>query len=336
LPVAQLSRDSDATQVASVNVKSTARPDAPRVLYAVPTFDWPSPAPAAGWSTADHARGGGGLRIYVNRPWYSSGEGELLGVVLTAAEPNPLPDELRSRYGMDPTSRGAPAPTVTTLAPHHFPNRVAEKSGLSLAEDETLTATVAGFAPQWDSGRKLWFFDVQLAVDKLPWNVWPFVRLALCRYQPDSIEQAKLSQIVIGEFAQVAPDRRLSLSWVDNTHVKAVLRGRAPLRPVEPRVAFRVQTTSVPAGVEPDELDWEHAAGPAPDVDAPAFLALIEPVDPDRDGEVSWETVIQLPAPRDTQRMRLEVAEYEALQSDEEIGNGLVTRVTYAAHISLA
>jgi hypothetical protein len=34
--------------------------------------------------------------------------------------------------------------------------------------------------------------------------------------------------------------------------------------------------------------------------------------------------------------MRLEVAEYEALQSDEEIGNGLVTRVTYAAHISLA
>jgi hypothetical protein len=33
--------------------------------------------------------------------------------------------------------------------------------------------------------------------------------------------------------------------------------------------------------------------------------------------------------------MRLEVAEYEALRSDEEIGNGQVVRMTYAAHVPL-
>ena len=31
----------------------------------------------------------GGLRIYLERPWYSSGEGELLGLVLLDASPTP-------------------------------------------------------------------------------------------------------------------------------------------------------------------------------------------------------------------------------------------------------
>ena len=331
----QLTRDSAPAEIAQVNVLSSARPPAPRILYAVPTFDWPTPVPAPGWAALDHRRGGGGLRIYVDRPWYASGEGELLGVVMTAGEPNTLPDNLRSRYGRDPTNRGAPAPSAQNLEPQHFPNRVTDESGLPLAEDGTLTATVAGFEPRWDDARKLWFFDLELAVDQLGWTYWPFVRLALCRYQPDAIAEAKLSRIAIGEFAQVAPDRRLSLSWIDDSHVKAVLQGMAPLRPHQPRVAFRVQTTAVAAGAEPDELDWEHAAGPAPTVDPGSLSALVGPDDPDNDGDVTWETVVALPSPRGTKRMRLEVAEYEALRSDEEIGNGQVVRMTYAVHVAL-
>jgi hypothetical protein len=223
---------------------------------------------------------------------------------------------------------------VQSLEPQHFPNRTAEDPALTLVERSNLEGAVAGFEPQFDDSRGLWFCDLELDVGSLPWNYWPFVRLAFARYQPDSLADAKLSPIVIGEFAQVAPDRRLSLSWVDPKHVKATLRGRAPSEPDPPRVAFRVQTTSVPAGTDPDELDWEHAAGPNPIVDSNNFETLVEPQDPDADGDVSWETVVELPAARTLKRMRLEVAEYELLESDREFG-GALARVTYAAHVSL-
>ena len=308
-----LSRNSTAAQVANVNVLSSARPEAPRVLYAVPTFGWPSPEPAAGWSNTDQERSGGGLRVYLDRPWFSSGEGELLGVVMNTSGRPPLPDDLRSRYGVDAIWRGTVAPAVQDLEPSHFPNRTAQDAALSLAERPGLEATVAGFEPRFDAARKLWFCDIELDLGSLPWNYWPFVRFAFTRYQPDSIAGAELSPIVIGEFAQLAPDRRLSLTWADPTHVKATLHGRAPIEPLAPRVAFRVQTTSVPSGTDADELDWEHAAGPDPAIDWSNFMTLVEPEDPDADGDVTWEAVVELPAARGSKRMRLEVAEYELL-----------------------
>ncbi|MDP9333477.1 MAG: hypothetical protein M3Q30_09235, partial [Actinomycetota bacterium] len=331
----QLSRDSEPGHIARVNVKSTARPDAPHVLYAVPTFDWPTPVPAPGWPTLEHTRGGGGLRIYVDRPWYSSGAGELLGVVMTANEPSPLPDHLRSRYGLDPTVTGSPAPAVLNLEPTYFPTRTTDEAGILLAEGETLTGTVAGFTPQWDTTRKLWYFDLELTTEDLPWNSWPFLRLALCRYQPNGLDAAKVSKIVLAEFAQVAPERQLSLTWNNPSQLKAVLHGRAPTEPLPPRVAFRIQTTAVPAGTEADELDWDHAAGPDPTVDTAIFETLVQPTDTDGDGALDWEATIDLRAPRHSQRMRLEVCEYELLESDEEINQGAVIRITYAAHIPL-
>ncbi len=331
----QLSRDSAAGQVARVNVKSTARPDAPHILYAVPTFGWPTPAPAPGWPTLEHTRGGGGLRIYVDRPWYTSGEGELLGVVMTANEPNPLPDHLRSRYGLDPTVSGNPAAAVLNLLPAHFPNRTTDKPDIVLAEDEALQGTVAGFTPHWDTTRKLWYFDLELATEDLPWNSWPFLRLALCRYQPNALPKAEISKIALAEFAQVAPERQLTLTWNNPIQLKAVLHGRAPTEPFAPRVAFRIQTTTVPAGIQADELDWDHASGPDPSVDTVVFETLVQPTDTDGDGALDWEATIDLPAPRGSQRMRLEVCEYEPLESDEEINQGAVIRITYAAHLSL-
>jgi hypothetical protein len=335
LTSSDLCRLSDDGQVAHVNVKSSARPDTPRTLYAVPTFGWPTAQPAAGWPTLDHERTGGGLRIYADRPWFASGEGELLGIVMTANEPRPLPDHLCSRYGLDPTVAGMPGAATIGLEPRHFGNRAAEESTIVLAEDDALTCTVAGFAPRWDVTRKLWYFDVDVAVEDLPWSSWPFLRLALCRYQPDAIPSAKISKIVLADFAQLAPDRHLSLTWNGDRQIRAVLHGRAPVWPTAPRVAFRVQKTSVPTGVDADELDWEHDSGPSPLVDAAVFETLVAPTDADGDGDVEWEATVDLSVPRNTQRMRLEVAEYERLETDEDIDNGAVTRITYVAHIPL-
>jgi hypothetical protein len=328
-----LIRDTDAGDEYEVSVLSSARPIAPAVLYAVPTFDWPSAPPAAGWAQHKQRRGGGGLRVYLDRPWYASGEGELLGVVLQTGGQE-VPDDLRSRYGLDAIWAGAPRPQVEELEPHHFPNRADEDPDVSLAEPGAGKATVAGFTPEWDDKRQLWFCDIELEVEGLPWNYWPFVRLAFVRYQPESLPDAKVSRVVLGEFGQLAPERTLSLAWQDDQHVKATLRGRAPAAPRAPRVAFRVQTTAVPAGQAPGELDWDHAAGHAPAIDWQSFPMLVQPDDPDLDGMAVWETVVELPAARGTQRMRLEAAEYESLGSDSEFGRGL-PRITYAAHVPL-
>ena len=338
---AELTRDTPAADEVEISVLNSARPIVPSVLYAVPTFEWASPAPAAGWLAHTQVRGGGGLRVYLDRPWFTSGEGELLGLVLQRPGGPELPDSLRSRYGLDAIWRGGnarqarnrSASEARNLEPKHFAN-VVKASDVSLAEPGGLTAVVVGFRPQWDTERKFWFCDIELEVEALPWNYWPFVRMAFVRFQPESLPDAMISKVALGEFGQVAPERTLSLAWQSDQVVRATLRGRAPLKPFPPHVAFRVQTTSVPSGSDPDELDWDFAAGHPVDVTWSNFSTLVAPDDPDGDGNVSWEMDVALPTVRGSQRMRLEVAEYELLSSDSEFGRGL-TRVTYAAHVAL-
>ncbi len=65
--------------VKTVDVLSTARPAAPNQLYSVPAFGWSSSVQG---KTTESTRAGGWLRVYLDRPWFSSGDGELLGVVL--------------------------------------------------------------------------------------------------------------------------------------------------------------------------------------------------------------------------------------------------------------
>jgi hypothetical protein len=78
-----------------LHVPSSHRPDPPDVAYVVPTWSWEEreaigvkapPSSKAGSGglrrTRVRRRVGGGLRIYLNRPWFSSGDDELLGVVV--------------------------------------------------------------------------------------------------------------------------------------------------------------------------------------------------------------------------------------------------------------
>ncbi|MDZ5447572.1 hypothetical protein U2F26_33535 [Micromonospora sp. 4G57] len=333
-----------------VSVLNSARPIAPTVLFAVPTFNWPTTPPGPGWATHTQRRGGGGLRVYLDQPWCQSGAGELLGLVLQGDDP--LPDALCSRYGLDANWCCTPRPPqAVPLEPRHFPSCIRAEE-VTLDEDE-LCALAVGFQPEWDDRRKVWFCDIELDVEALPWNYWPFLRLAFVRFQPESLQDAMVSKVVLGEFVQVAPERTLSLAWQgDKRHIIVALRGRAPAitrpdpegascdlheprgGPYAPRVALRVQSITVPTGSDPDEFDWEHTSGHPAEIDAPAFFGLIQPTDPYCDGNLLWEQVVELPVDRDARRMRLEVAEYELILSDREFGRGQ-TRITYAAHVPL-
>jgi hypothetical protein len=63
----------------AVHVPSSVRPVAPHVLYVVPTFGWQRETQT---NQKRSVRIGGGLRVYLDGPWYSSGIGELLGAAL--------------------------------------------------------------------------------------------------------------------------------------------------------------------------------------------------------------------------------------------------------------
>jgi len=336
------------TELIEVNVLSSSRPDAPRVLYIVPTFEWKG-TPLSGWTTVMQERRGGGLRVYLERgDWFSSGGGELLGVILVAAEAELPPDDLRTRYGADATWAGAVDHAVKTLMPEHFTNRTTYEPHLPLAENPDVRVTVVGFKPEPDNNRGLLFCDIDLAVNDLGWNYWPFIRLAFVRYQPDALDEAKLSPVVVGEYAQLAPDRQLSVVWQGSQKVTATLRGRGPYEQTfESRVAFLIQAADPSAGPVLDELDWEWVAGAPEIVDDQSFFTLVAPTDPAGDGELEWTIDIDLPFARGARPMRLAVREYEFIQVDHDereeldfdhtqgdFGRG-IPRISYASAVPL-
>jgi hypothetical protein len=204
-----------------LDVPNTSRPDAARPLYLLPTFHW-SESEAGGVRT--RVRRGGGLRVYMERPWFSSGAGELLGVLL---RPPAVPldsedaDTLKrytSEWGMDPLWRAA---ELAPLALGDFANAAATGTNLSLAEIASPAVDVAGFSPAFDSSRGLWFADIVLDVGG---GYFPFVRFALARFQPISAPGAHLSRVVVSDFIQVVPHRQ-----VDYDLNNAVASGALPV-----------------------------------------------------------------------------------------------------------
>ncbi len=84
----------------------------------------------------------------------------------------------------------------------------------------------------YDPERRLWFCDMEVNTGAA---YWPFVRLALGRYQPCSTEGAHLSEVVLADVMQLAADRSLV--------VRAAAGGRP--REVLPRSEIDVMSGQV-------------------------------------------------------------------------------------------
>ncbi len=208
-------------------VHASAPPNDPRLLYIVPTFRWQQLGTAPG--PGDVVRTGNGLRVWLDRPWFSSGDGELLGVVLfgDGARFTDIPAEFQplvTQWGLDPFWDSPLPKTQSKIS--DFPARVTSES-LHLQEKPGLDdpfVTIVGHRVHWDQGRGLWYCDIELDPGT---TYMPFVRLALVRYQPNALFDARVSKVVLGEFAQVLPRRRATIG-VQNGQVTAALRGPNP------------------------------------------------------------------------------------------------------------
>jgi hypothetical protein len=339
-----------------VDVPASARPLAPDVVYVVPTFGWERQTDT---NLKRSVRFGGGLRVYLNRPWFSSGEGELLGVAIWSYQNGSLDQAARDKFkpfftqwGMDPiwdTHSLASVPNVFDFPDtddHEFDLSLEEASARQPDGKSPGRISVAGFAPQFDEGRGLWFADLTI---NLPSKTYmPFVRLALVRYQPRALADAKVSRVVLADFAQLTPDRSAMVT-ADPHHprtVRVVVSGVAPRGPAaviqaEPspenlslrptRIRVRVQQHDETIN---SDLAWKDVA---PDV---------AKVTPEKDGPVAsdadlviWAGTVQFVNKPAAGEFRLLIEEHEFISANyTEVEHGIAqqpSRLVYAEIFAL-
>ena len=269
------------SEAVTVDVPASARPLAASVAYVLPTFDWQRQSDT---NMKRSVRFGGGLRIYLQRPWFSSGADELLGVALWSSENGALNSVSRDKFkpfitqwGMDPIWQTGTLSGVPGVS--NFPDFDASDVAASLeertaanAKGETGRVDVVGFAVSFDETRQLWFAD--LTLNTFSETYMPFVRLALVRYQPHALADAKISRVVLADFVQLTPDRsalitsdphhprtlRVVVSGIAPRGPQAIVRGKPrpatlSLRPTQIRV--RVQHSQ--PGISSD-LTWQEVA----------------------------------------------------------------------------
>ncbi|MGW0947814.1 hypothetical protein ACWD4O_35400 [Streptomyces sp. NPDC002623] len=244
-----------------ITVLSTAQPAPPVVRQVVPLFRWDAPA------TDQSRRRGNAVRICLERPWWSSGAGEKLGVVLVSSSTEP-PQALRpylTMQGVDPTVTDFVLPPYPRLA--SLPRTAESATGVTLAEVSGTTVTIAGHDVSFDAARDLWYADVELvAPNGTPLAAWlPFVRLALVRYQPHSLDGYSVSKVVQAPLVQLSPERKATLVRGSGTATVSVrgpaYTGTSAAASSRPSVRAVVEQAN-PAVPDP-HLRWEEIAGSA-------------------------------------------------------------------------
>ena len=338
-----------------VKVLNSAPPAMPKVVYVIPSFKWERSKKGTQISSVRKTA----LRIYLERPWFSSGEGELLGVILppgitvtpkrqaavTQAAPAvsaqtrtarqvqtqaqvtkkvtpsgisvsvpPVAEKYKpyvTMWGADPIWRsGKVAPPEYPL-PGAFPSAVEVMGELPLPDLPGENKFIAvGHEVNYDEERGLWYCDLQLDPGQA---YFPFIRLALARFQPDSVAGAHLSKVVVANFAQILPERNLVVSF-NPSALKEInftlsgvsyIQGYAGSGPGVVEVSMETKKINLP-----DELGWELV---------PNTLVTLRPQRSGsaETGSFTWKGTLKIPKGIQIKDYRLAVREYEIFDTDE-------------------
>jgi hypothetical protein len=281
--------------VTTLNIPSSARPAAPIVHSVIPLLRWDEGTEPE-QPVALRRRRRAGVRIYLERPWYSSGSGELLAVLLAPGGNDSDLGQLVSQWGTDPVWVGQQVTNramflqldnlMRTIGLDDRPGDARPVTGpttLPLPRPERpAEVVVLGYEPQCNESRQLWYVDV--AIDPAS-TMWPFVRLSVARYQPDSIAGCHLSPPVQCDFVQLTPERTASVSRTDVRHVRVVVSGPVGVRP---RLFDPILTP-------PGALSPEFRYTPAELADLVRtnrlMVARLQRRDPDIPTDLGWRTV---------------------------------------------
>ena len=321
-----------------VDVPASERPLAASVAYVLPTFGWQRQTDT---NLKRSVRFGGGLRVYLHRPWFSSGADELLGVALWSRQNGTLDDASRDKFkpfitqwGMDPIWRTGNLPGNLLGMPQNdnFADDTSTDFAMTL-EELPGRIDVVGFPVEFDKSRGLWYAD--LTINTFRETYMPFVRLALVRYQPHALADAKVSRVVLADFAQLTPDRSATVTS-DPHHprtLRVVVSGVAPRGPQavvrgEPRpqdisewpTQIRVRVQQRDPALQSD-LAWHDVAPDVADV-RPVFDNHVD----DQPDLVMWRGTVTFGQTPEVGRFRLLIEEHEYISANYTLSEGHVVR----------
>ncbi len=338
--------------VRQVQVPSTARPARASVHDVLPLFRW-AQSTEAGQPFAVQRTRRAGLRLYLDRPWFSSGDGELLAVLVAAGNPPESTKRSVSAWGSDPVwAQDGPAKEhvlpldgllhAVGLDDRRVPGRpVGTAVPLALPGGGPVLAVA--YEPEFSPERGLWCVDVAFDPGTA---FWPFVRLAVARYQPDSLPGLHLGPVTVCEWAQLAPERALTVARTDETHVRVALSGPVGVprfltrRPDRERVdtfaELLGQSRTVRARLERrdptvgTDLGWQVEA------------VRVLPVEGVAGTRVTWTGVLEVPEDRPARPggdpdLRVVVEEEERLPADpsERGEERTSSRIAYRDEVAL-
>jgi len=353
--------------VVPVNIPSSAAPAPPVVHDLIPMFQWEQVTEPEHPFAIQRTRRSG-VRIWLDRPWFSSGDDEMLAIIVSGHEP--LPDdnvEHLSLWARDPILVGAGIPNAyevpvltaweqravqLDLAPESLPGRP-ELHVVTRDPDAAQGALAVfdayAFRPEFNADRNRWFVD---AVFETAGVSWPFLRLAVARYQANSLAGLEFSKVVGTDFVQLPPERVGTLSRPDEGRVRITVTGvtavtNAPdvTLPGSPpdhdtlagllTVSHRVQATLQMRGAASDsDLDWSDVTVVPADlagVDATTYLATWT-------AELPLQAAQELQTPGTSVAIRVQIEEFEVLSADLQPGQTALTaaeRLVYADHFYL-
>jgi hypothetical protein len=327
-----------------VHVPASAVPLAPLVRYVIPTFGWQREAST---NVKRSIRFGGGLRVYLDRPWYSSGADERLAVVTAPSGMN-LTNDVReewkaliTQWGQDPIWKTASLPQAPR--PWNFPDAVNHESDLPLDERQAAVAAggpgnvdIAAFKVDYDASRQMWYCDLTVDVPNPTYGA--FIRLALARYQPYAIKQVKLSRVVVADFAQLTPDRAAVVSadpysprTLRVTVSGVAPRGPAPTLEVEPpplvvvhlptKISVRVEKRRADFG---GNLGWEDTLPTEATVTVDWHAPF--PTQPDL---THWTGRVQFLVDPEPGKFRLVIEEHEYISANHTFDEALGQRILH-------
>ncbi len=269
--VASLTEDPQNTTLRSepvtLDIPATAPPAIPDIAFVLPTFaDSDMGTNAAGEQT--RRRSGSGLRLYMNRGWFSSGDGEQLALVLstTAAGSADLPV---CEWGENPLHEAAPLPGPLRLQ-HVWSG--ADRIDRFMLDEQPVALAIHDVAFSEEHG--LPFVDIEFLAQRA---FMPMVRLAVARFQKHAIDGCHLSAIAQADFVPLAPGRALTVRQSGIGTWGLVLRGFS--------FQERHRLTRLPTTVVMAHIECMPIAQPD---DPAAWRAASEPVQLSADAIEPW------------------------------------------------
>jgi len=209
--------------VNKVNILSSAQPKPPEIDYIIPTFEWKKSKSS---TSLTHQRLGGGLRVFIKRPWYSSGIDEKLAVIIPASKGKSY-SGLYTHWGVDPILISKKPSGVSPLENDFRYGPFIDKN-LTYPDQDGVKATAIAYPVHFDEERQLWYSDIAINTGNM---YFPFIKLALARHQEHSVRKDNtdvcLSSVVSSKMMQLMPDRKSSIRYISGkkNHIKVQIEG---------------------------------------------------------------------------------------------------------------